>query len=64
MGAAVYFLYPLLEDALGGKLAALAAVLFGVVVYLVILFVIRGIYREDIEMLPKGKKLANILKLR
>ena len=63
MGAAVYFLYPLLENALGGKLAALAAVLFGVVVYLVILFVIRGIYREDIEMLPKGKKLANILKL-
>ncbi len=63
MGAAVYFLYPFVENVLGGKIAAFAAVLFGVVVYVVILLVIRGIYREDIEMLPKGKKIANFLKL-
>ena len=63
MGAAVYFLYSPLSSALGGKLAAIACAAAGVVIYLLSLFFIRGIYREDIEMLPKGEKIANFLKL-
>ncbi|MBQ3880678.1 MAG: polysaccharide biosynthesis protein [Oscillospiraceae bacterium] len=63
MGAAVYFLYSPLSSVLGGKLAAIACAAAGIVIYAAALFFIRGIYREDIEMLPKGEKIANFLKL-
>jgi hypothetical protein len=35
----------------------------GVVVYFVMVFAIRAITREDMLLLPKGEKLANMLRL-
>ena len=32
-----------------------------VIVYVLTILVIRGITREEVEMLPKGKKLARVL---
>jgi stage V sporulation protein B len=39
----------------------LLAILTAVIVYVLTILVIRGITREEVEMLPKGKKLAKLL---
>lgn len=49
---------------LPGKLAAIAGIGFAVIVYAVVLILIKGIAKEDILMLPKGKKIARLLEKR
>ena len=39
----------------------LVSILFAMVVYVLVLVLIRGIAREDIISLPKGKKIAKVL---
>lgn len=46
------------------KIAVLAAILFAVIVYGVLVLVLRVITKEDLEYLPKGKKIARILRIR
>ena len=43
---------------------AVLAVLAGVVLYLVFIVVLRAITREELELVPKGDKLARILRVR
>lgn len=38
-----------------------SSVLLGAVVYVIVLLCIQGLCKEDVEMLPKGKKIAKIL---
>ncbi len=62
MGAAALLAY----DAIGshissGRLAAVAAIAFGGLVYLAVIILIRGFKREDILNMPKGEKIAEIL---
>ena len=64
MGVIVFLVYSPFESFLGGKIATLAAIALGAAVYFVSLYAIHGIYREDIVMLPKGEKIAGILKLK
>ena len=56
--------YTFLSGALGNTLGTLGAIALAVVVYGVLVLALRIITREDLEMLPKGEKLAKILHVR
>ena len=59
--------YGLLDKLIGsdsrlvGALMTLVAIAMAIVVYVVVILLIKGITREDILMIPKGEKIANIL---
>ena len=69
MGGGVWAVYGMIERILGGgqlsflgNAAAVAvAIGVGVVLYLVLVLALRVISREDLELMPKGEKLAKIL---
>ena len=66
MGAAVYGALWLLRDVIGITSRVIlcgAPVCVGVVVYLVMVIITRTITREDCNLLPKGDKIAKILRL-
>ena len=64
MGILCFGVYYLLHAVLGGTLSMFASIPVGGIAYVVLLFVTGGITREDILLLPKGEKLANILPLK
>lgn len=66
MGAAVWAGYGLLTGPLhlGSRLATLCAIAVGVVVYLVLVLCLRVLSKEDLALMPKGDKIAKILKIR
>lgn len=68
MGVFVWLIYDPLAGLLGsGRLMSLLAVLLTValaaVVYLLMLVAVKALPKEDILMLPKGEKIAKILKI-
>ena len=63
MGAAAVLSSDIFASVLGGgRLATLAAILFAVIVYVIMIFMFGAVKEEDILGLPKGEKLANLLK--
>lgn len=73
MGAAAWGVYGLMDKFVsaplgGGRLAAVVclggAIAVGVVVYAVLIFALRAVTKEDILLLPKGEKLAKMLKMK
>ena len=64
MGLCAHFSYRFLSGVLGNTLATLGAIGIAVVVYLVLVLALRVITREDLEMVPKGDKIARILHIR
>ena len=62
MSAAVLPVYRLTAHLTGNSIATLFAIAVGAAVYGVVLLKIRGITAEEIETMPKGKKLAGILR--
>ncbi len=54
-------LYPLILGAHLADIALLLSIVTAAVVYVLTILVIRGITREEVEMLPKGKSLARVL---
>ena len=56
--------YDLLSAPLGSSLATLGAIALAAAVYAVLVVLLRIITKEDLEMLPKGEKLATILHVR
>ncbi|MBQ3533842.1 MAG: polysaccharide biosynthesis protein [Clostridia bacterium] len=69
MGAFVLLIYPPLTGFLGsGRLMTLMAVALTIalaaLMYLLMLIAVRALPREDVLMLPKGEKIAKILKIR
>ena len=46
---------------LQGTLAALGAICVGGLFYVIMLFLVKGIAKDDVEMLPKGEKIAKVL---
>jgi len=69
MGGFVWLIYPPLAGILGsGRMMSLLAVLLTValaaVIYLLMLIAVKALPREDILMLPKGEKIAKILRIR
>ena len=60
-GGAGLLSYNLLEGLVGGKLGVMVAICLAVLVYLVLVFVLHIVTREDLEMIPGGKKLLKVL---
>jgi stage V sporulation protein B len=61
MGVVVYVVYHGGADVIGVKLAALLAILGGVVVYFIALPITGTINKEDMDLLPKGEKLYKLM---
>ena len=72
MGIVAYFSYTILSGVMGGAdisrlkmvLCLGIAIILACVVYFILIIAIRGITREDALLLPKGEKIAKILKLK
>ena len=65
MGAATFMLYRVLAHYLpSARLAALIGLVFAVGCYLILAVALRCITYEDCMLLPKGEKIAKILKIR
>ncbi len=73
MGAGAWGIYGLLErfllpalggGRLGGAVCLAGAIGVAVVIYFVLIFALRAVTKEDILLLPKGEKLAKLLKMR
>lgn len=62
MGAATIVFYNMLSGFMSGsRLVTLAAIAVGAVVYLLAVFAVKGIKREDVMNMPMGEKIATIL---
>ena len=46
---------------LSSKLSCVAAIAAGAAIYAIVLLLIKGIAKDDVEMLPKGEKIAKVL---
>ena len=69
MGAAVWAMYGLLSRFLfGGLLMTVVttglSILVGVIIYAVLVIALRVLSKEDLEMMPKGDKIAKLLRIR
>ena len=69
MAIAVWNVYALLERVLADSylmnaVATAAAILAGVVVYLVLVLALRVISHDDLALMPKGEKIAKILHIK
>lgn len=63
MGGAAWGTYGLLTNFLhmGNSLATVGAILVGVAVYLILVLALHILSKEDLELMPKGDKIAKIL---
>jgi stage V sporulation protein B len=66
MAAAAWAVHGLLHSFLGlsSRLAAVAAILVAVVIYLILVLAFQIISREDLSLMPKGEKIAKILHIK
>ena len=69
MGGAVWAVHGLLARVFSGSflldaVAAAGAILVGVVIYAVLVVALRILSKEDLEMMPKGDKIAKLLHIR
>ena len=63
MGLAVWAVYGLLSRLLGNAVSTLLSIAVGGCVYVVLVVVLRAISKEDLSLMPKGEKIAKILRL-
>ncbi len=63
MGGAAWAVYGLTEHLLGNTLALAAAIGVAVLVYLILVLALGVVSREDVMLMPKGEKIAKILKI-
>ena len=63
MGMAVWAAYRLVSRLFGNTLSTLIAIAAGVAVYAVLVVVLKAISREDLALMPKGDKIAKLLRL-
>ena len=64
MGLGAHYAYAFFSGRFGNTLSTVGAIGVAVVVYLVLVVTLRIITREDLEMVPKGDKLAKLLRIR
>ncbi len=58
-GVASWSSYGLLEKVISGNIKILISIGIGGIIYIIVLFLIKAISKDDIIMLPKGEKLSN-----
>lgn len=61
MAAAVWGFVQLMSDKMGNALLTVCAVALGVAVYAVLAFALRALSREDLKMIPGGRKLMRLM---
>ena len=59
--AAAFFSYELLSGYIDGRIATLVAICLAALVYLILIFLIRGVSGDDVKLLPKGEKIYGLL---
>ena len=62
MGGAAWAVYGLSAGLLGNTLALMVAIGAAVIVYLVLVLALRAVSRDDVMLMPKGEKIAKILR--
>lgn len=63
MGGAAWALHGLLVGTLGNTIAVAAAICGAAAVYFVLVLALRAVSRDDVMLMPKGEKIAKILKI-
>ena len=63
MAVAVKVTYDLFSGPLSHTVSTLAAILVGVVIYLLLVLILQAVTAEDLSLMPKGDKIAKILKI-
>ncbi len=61
MSVAVFFAYVLISKIAGNTISTVLSVLIGAILYAVVLFVLKTFSKEDIEELPLGPKILELL---
>jgi stage V sporulation protein B len=51
----------LTQEGLGSRAATVLAICVAVLIYVAVVLAIRGVPKNDIKMLPKGEKIAELL---
>lgn len=64
MGAGAYITYRLLSGLLGNTVGVLAAICVAGVLYIVLLLALGALEKDDVLMMPKGAKIARLLRLK
>ena len=64
MGAAAWASYGLLSRHAGNLVSLGGAIVVGVVVYAVLVVVLRAVSGDDLSLMPKGDKIARLLRIR
>ncbi|SMC54683.1 putative polysaccharide biosynthesis protein [Papillibacter cinnamivorans] len=64
MGAAALGVYQAMAGFTGNSIATVGAIAVAGLFYLILVLVMRIITREDLKLIPKGEKIANILRLK
>ena len=63
MGGAVWLVYFLLQKAFANNtVSTLFAIVVGIIVYLVVMLLLRGMDEEDLERLPRGERIIALAK--
>lgn len=56
-----FFSYEMLDRYMSGKIATFAAICLAALVYLILIFLLRGVSGDDVKLLPKGEKIYKLL---
>ena len=63
LGSAAVIVYRVAQPVLGARIATVGAIAAAAVVYFVLLAALHAFEKEDILLLPAGKRLAKLLRL-
>ena len=64
MGAGTWASYGLLVPILGNTLAVAGSICIAVVIYAVLVIVLKAVSRDDLSLMPKGDKIAKLLRIK
>lgn len=64
MGAAAWASYGMLSRHLGVSLSVMGAIAVGAVVYVILVVLLRVVSRDDLALMPKGDKIAKLLRIK
>ena len=62
--AAAWASYGLLSGHFGNTLSVAGAILVGCVVYVILVVALRVVSKDDLSLMPKGEKIAKLLRIR
>ena len=64
MGGATRASYGLLSSVLGNTLGVAGSMCIAVVVYGVLVILLKAVSRDDLSLMPKGDKIAKLLRIK